>query len=161
MVFNNPHVVSIADFENHPVWIERDLGKYTPLEDLPANDLESCFVACNLLLANNDEIRGVLSGIYLNNPELTRITIGLIIIKNGQMFGYRKDLLEPYKSEMVSEFLSLSMSSIFPIRYDLSELAIGHPEVIRGTIDASYPEEMDRAARIKFIMEQHDRPESQ
>ena len=154
MIFHNPQFPSVGDFEKHPIWIERDLGTYTPALDLPVDDLESGYVGCNLLLANGSMIRGVISGIYLNDPELTEVTSTLTLIKNGEMFGYRKGLLEPYRSSMIQEFLSLSLNEIFPIRYDISEIAIGHPDAVRGVINAAYPEQLqDSAALNKFLMD--------
>ena len=158
MIFKNPQFPSVADFDNHPVWIEYNLGSYEPAPDLPVSDLESGHVACDLVLANGDMMRGIISGIHLNNPELTNVTARLILIKNGDMFGYRKEILEPHRSSMLQEFLSLSPREIFPIRYDISEIAIGHPDAVRGIISASYPEELENpAARVKFLLEHHKR----
>ena len=160
MIFKNPEFPSVADFENHPIWMEHDLGKYEPALDLPVSDLEDGFVACNLVLANGDMIRGVISGIYLNDPELTEVASGLILIKNGEMFGYRKSVLEPYRSSMIQEFLSLRLNEIFPIRYDISEIAIGHPDAVRGIINASYPEELSNSAALsKFFLDRSTRQE--
>jgi hypothetical protein len=35
----------------------------------------------------------------------------------------------------VADFLQLSVSEIFPISYDISAYAIGHPEVLKGLIE--------------------------
>src|SRR5687768_141242 len=139
MIIHNPRLPAIDDLKKHPIWMDCGADGYCPVLILPVRKLTDCLVVCELRLANGDKHLGILSGIYLNNATLTNLTIDLIIIVNNEMFGYRKSLLEPYRSNDICNFLSLRIEEIFPISYDISRFAVGRPEVLKGQIEAGYP----------------------
>jgi hypothetical protein len=48
--------------------------------------------------------------------------------------------------------LSLPVADVFPIRYDLSGVAVGHPEVVRGSIDAEPSVRLTHSERMALIL---------
>src|SRR2546423_8317590 len=155
-----------ADLHRHPVW-EFDLGNegnedqdetwVTPVKRLPVKSMANRCIGTALRLANGSTVLGLLGNVSLTHVRKTRQFILITFFSNDQRFFFSH---ADYPSSRetgaaaLSHFLGLSESEIFPITYDLTGRAIGLDEVVRGTVNARPPEELDYGERMELIFEE-------
>lgn len=135
------------DFARFPVW-EFDIGKETrpgrdetwvvPVRELPVTSLSNRVVAVTLRFGGCEAL-GMLGNIDLHNLRATREFATLSVYFGGTWFHCPRYFDPGYERggpQRLAEFLGLPYNEVFPILYDLSGVAVGHPEVVRGRIDA-------------------------
>ncbi len=166
MGFKFSNKLTADDFKAHPVWRFTGQHEYLgsdgelvvePVLDLPVQTLEGCFVGTELILANQRRVLGELHGIKLHNLRLTRLVLNFIVHLNNRSFLFRRLASKVSGPEQLSSFLDLPLSEIFPIRYDITEYAVGDPGVVRGEIQLEVLELLSRADLNKLILEEQKR----
>ncbi len=153
------------DLARFPVW-EFDLGGETlsgrdetwvvPVPDLPVAWLSNRVVGVALRLGGR-ELVGVLGTIDLHDPVTTREFAVLSMWRGEAWFHLARyfDIdRERRGPKQLAEFLGLTVSEVFPVRYDLSGIAVGHPEVVRGKIDAEPEVQLSASQRMDLILGQ-------
>jgi hypothetical protein len=134
------------DLRRNPVWefcndLESDSGSETyirPVTDLPVNDLGNRIVGTKVRLANGTLLDAFLSNIDLESHTNTEHFAALSVFrKDGKLFH----LSRYFDSDAVTHgpaacatFLSLAVHEVFPITYDISDVAIGVPASVRRKI---------------------------
>jgi hypothetical protein len=100
---------------------------------------------------------GVLSGIKLQNPRLSKLCLYFIIHVDKRRFLFRRSAPLISGPEALAAFLGFSVLEVFPIKYDISAVAIGSPEVLRGEIKKDLEESVSRAELAKMLLEEDKR----
>lgn len=143
------------DLSRFPVW-EYDTGRESlpgrnetwvvPVLSLPVTSLSSRLVGVCVQHGARKWI-GLLGNIKLDNPRSSREFATLSVWHNGSWFHLARYFDIDHKRrgpKQLAERLGLPVDVVFPLRYDLSGVAEGHPEVVKGQI------EMEPAQRLTF-----------
>lgn len=158
-------VMSERHFRRHPVWEFdvnsewlpwRDETWMRPVRRLPVRSLGGRIVGTTLTLANGRRMFGTLSGVSLNHPRATRCFIGASLYVGGrdvQFIGVPSPAYPYVNAAGLARALSLRVEDAFPLSYDLTGLAVGHPDVIRGTIPAERPEQLSDEDELALFFE--------
>lgn len=134
--------IQVPDLERHPVWEsilndQADEVSAFPVELLPVTHLDLRFVATRVRLANEKLVWAMLFNIALADLRRTEQFLQLRIEHDGKWFWlarYWDVNAERSGPSALAQFLGLSIDEVFPIRYDLTGLALGLQLVIQGQI---------------------------
>jgi hypothetical protein len=124
-----------------------------PVSDLPVATLSNRVVGVTLRFAKR-EWTCLLGNIDLKHPESTREFATLSIWRDEGWFHLARYFdfdWDECGSDRLAASLGLPTAEVFPIRYDLSGLAVGHPEVIEGRIDAEPEVRLTKNQRMALI----------
>jgi hypothetical protein len=144
-----------SDFKISPVW-EFDIGNESvegrdetwmiPVFNLPVTDLANRVIYTRLQLKNGQRVGAVLTSVSLENTTQTKEFIGVTAYRADQKAfdlmrsGSRKCAPDEYMKECSPDkfaaFLGYSIDEVFPMSYDISTFAVGHHDVIKGTIES-------------------------
>ncbi len=148
--------IPIAELMAVPVWkyaldAEVELGETAvrPVTEIPVHDLPNHIVATKVRLANGTFLNAILGNIDLQNVKSTQQSMVLSVERDGEWF-HLANYYEFYKEmgpDGLAKFLGLPVEEVFPITYDISKVAIGAPEVVKGTIPKEPPERLSDEER--------------
>jgi hypothetical protein len=154
--------LTAEDLTRFPVW-EFDLGGESrsgqnetwvvSVPDLPVSSLSNR-VAGVALRVGGRELVGLLGNIHLDDPRSTREFATLSVWGGGAWFHLARyfDFDRVQRGpEQLAEFLAMTVAQVFPICYDLSGVAVGHPEVVRGQIVAEPEVRLSASQRMALI----------
>jgi hypothetical protein len=156
--------MSPADFGKHLIWefasdLESDLADETymrPVLELPVSSMSGRVVGTNLTLANGQTVFGVLANLDLTDAASTRHFLTVTVFRgNGERFDLARyhDIDYPQNGpDALANFLGLPLSAVFPIVYDVSEVAVGGPDCVRGRILAVPESPLSRSALIQLAV---------
>jgi hypothetical protein len=139
------HKLTIQDFKKFPVWEftarHETIGPdgelvVVPITDLPVSSLERRFVGTEVTLANGCRLMAVLLGINLVSAKPIS---EMIVYRVDETFMFRRSAPRASGPEQLAQFLCLRLEDIFPISYDISQLATGDPCAIKGEILVGMP----------------------
>lgn len=132
--------LTVQDFKEFPVWeftakhehigLDGDLV-VIPVRNLPVSSLGGRFVGTEVKLANGCFSMVVLLGINLAKAKPIS---GMVFYRDNEMLMIRRTASKVPGPEQVAKFLSLRLEDIFPISYDISQIAIGDASAIKGEI---------------------------
>jgi len=135
--------LTIDDFRKFPVWrytnCDDDETMMTPVESLPVSNLRGCIVGTQLTLNNGTRIWGTLGNIDINNAFKTSQFLSLTIFREGSVFhlaNYFEVGFEERCPMCLAKFLDLPLEDVFPIQYDISDIAEGQKDILVSTIQA-------------------------
>jgi hypothetical protein len=139
--------LSPADFTEHCVWefgddTEAELTDETymrPVATLPVTTLASRLVGTQLTLANGQQVFGMLGNIDLADPISTEHFLALTVFNRGERFDLARYHDVDYgrrDAVALAAFLVLPLNSVFPIRYDITGVAVGNSDCLRRSIPA-------------------------
>lgn len=136
--------VSPAELAECPVWeflpesAHRDETWVQPVRRLPVSSLAGRLVACQVRLANGQSELAILGHVEVDDPKQTEHFLTLSIVRqNGESFDlarYHDAHHERLGPLVLAHFLGLRVSEVFPIEYDISAVATGAAESLRGVI---------------------------
>lgn len=132
----------------------RDEAWIVPVPDLPVASLSGRVIRVDLRFGDHDKV-GMLGNIDLADPRVSREFATLSVWQGSSWFHLARYLDPDWNRHgpgQLAELLGLPVADIFPIRYDLSSFAMGHPEVVRGTIDADPAVRLNGNERIALIL---------
>jgi hypothetical protein len=155
--------VTVEDLSRFPVWEfaldeedEHDETWVRPVLRLPVKDLANRVIGAKVRLANGLEKWAVLSNVSLRNPRQTKEFLSLGVELGNQWL----DLARYFDVDVArngpkafADRLGLSISEVFPITYDISGIAVGHADVLKGEITAQPSIQLTKDARMKLIFE--------
>lgn len=130
--------------EKHPVWefaMDQESAGDTlvrPVSELPVDSVQNRIVGVRGELANGAPVWLLLQNLDLEDADDNECFKAASFYRDGQWFHLarpdepERDIFGP---EALAEFLGLSVSEVFPVRYDLSRCCRGAQEVIRDTIE--------------------------
>lgn len=138
--------LTVGDLERFSVW-EYDLaneGKpgrdetwVKPVKSIPVRDLSNRVVGTRVRLANGKDVWAILSNVCLDDPNEAQEFLGVSIERDGEWFYVARYFDSDYEDrgpEQLAAFLGLPVNDVFPITYDISDLAVGDPQVVRGVV---------------------------
>ena len=140
--------LSPPDFTEHCVWefaddMEGELPDETymrPVAESPVTSLAGRVVGAQLTLANGQRVFGVLGNIDLADPASTEHFLTVTVFHRGERFDlarYHDADYERRNAGALAAFLVLPVGSVFPIRYDITGVAVGESDCLRRSIPAS------------------------
>lgn len=149
--------LGIADISEYPVWeyCNWDDNLVRPVRETPVDTLENRLVGTRVQLNDGSLRWGILSRIALNNAEATGHFMVLWIGDGTNWFElarYFDAAIDTHGPSQLAAFLGRQMGEVFPIRYDISDLAIGNPEVVKGTITDTPKERLSDDALIQLSL---------
>jgi hypothetical protein len=145
--------LAVADLERSPVW-QYDLDRegdhdetwVRPVKSLPVTDLSNRVVGTVARLACGEGVFCLLGAISLDDARCTRQFLGFTAFgKDEERFDLARYFDSDYNShgpEALAKFLEKTVADVFPVVYDISKVASGLPDVVRGTLFAVPPERL-------------------
>jgi hypothetical protein len=155
--------LTMKDLASFPIWEYdldgesrpgRDETWVVPVTNLPVTSLSNRVISVKLRLGGR-EVMGLLGNIDLDDPRASREFATLSVWRDGAWFHLARyfDMdREQRGAEQFAEFLGLPVGEVFPVRYDLSGIAVGHAEVIRGRIDAEPEVRLSSSQRMALAL---------
>jgi hypothetical protein len=151
------------DLARFPVW-EFDTGGeplpgrdetwVVPVPALPVASLSGRVVGVALWFGGREAV-GLLGNLDLADPRASQEFAALSAWRGGAWFHLAR-YFDPDRHErgpaQLAAFLGLPVADVFPVRYDLSGVAVGHPEVVRGTIDAEPAVRLTPSERLALVL---------
>lgn len=111
-----------------------------PVRRIPVMSLSDCLVGAELVLANGHTLWGALGNVCLADPVSTEHFLSVVVFHPAagrfELARYHDADYSRRGPAALSAFLGLPVDSIFPISYDISEVALGHPDCVRRRIPA-------------------------
>lgn len=153
--------ITIADLQQHAVWefaidceaSAREESVLRPFRDLPIRDFGNRIVGTIGTLANGDQVWIVLGNIDLRNSYKTEHFLTLTVFnrhgKQFQLARYHDVAIGAYGPSQLAEFLDLSIDDIFPIAYDISNIAIGDCDCVRRKVPVAPRQRLSRSELIQ------------
>jgi len=150
-----------ADVSRHPVWeyvTDDSRAPETavqPVSALPVDTLGGRLVGVSVKLHNGIQYWAICSNISLRNPAVTRHFMCVSLERNGQWFElarYHDPDFDKRSPERLAEFLELPVREVFPIEYDISNLATGEEAILRGTIPQLPEAKLDEDELIQLAL---------
>jgi hypothetical protein len=144
--------LTIQDFKEFPVWEftagHEHIGPdgelvVIPVRDFPVSSLEGRFIGTEVKLANGCLLMAALLGINLAKAEPIS---GMVVYRANETFMFRRTAPKVSGPEQLAKFLGLRLEDVFPIRYDISQFAIGDAGAMKGEISI---ENVDEGVRDK------------
>jgi hypothetical protein len=135
--------LSPQDADSHRVWEYAGVARtepdfVRPVIHLPVDSLARRLVLTPITLANGDSCLGLLSNIDLADPAKTEHFLCVSIFNNS---GGRFDLARYFDADYsrrdpprLAQFLGLLQTEVFPMQYDISDVAVGHPDSLKRQI---------------------------
>ena len=152
--------LTTVDLAEFPVW------EYTSGPDdsvfvesvasLPVTDLRNRIVGTKVVFHNGDGCWAILGNIDLRNKESTDHFLTLSVEKHGSWFDLARYHDVDYARrgpEQLAQFLTLPITSIFPIQYDLSGLVTADPGLVKGTIPLEPREKLPQDKLIQLALD--------
>jgi hypothetical protein len=133
----------------------RDETWVVPVADLPITSLANRVVAATLRFGDREAL-GLLGNIELHDVRATREFATLSVCRGGSWFQLNRYFdpgYERHGPEQLARFLGLPRAEVFPILYDISAVAVGHPEVVRGRITAEPEARLTDDERMELVFE--------
>ncbi len=154
------------DFERHPVWKfdtssegVRWRGEewVQPVSALPVTSLDGCLIGTSVRLANGTSVFAELGNVDLRDAKSTSRSLTLRVYYERKTFWLDRFHQHPEQKDIASKVwaillglgrhrevnptelasaLGLKLTDVFPITYDLTGIATGPAEAIRGIIRA-------------------------
>ena len=133
------------DFLETPIWESvDDCEENAPYEtymravaEIPVVSLACRIVGVKLILSNGESLFGILGNVDLDNPIKTKHFLTITVFKHGKTFNlarYHDVDYDQNNEDALASFLELEVDSVFPIRYDISGVALGHSDCLSGSI---------------------------
>jgi len=157
--------LSPLDFTVHRVWeyvqdSESELPDETfmrPVMESPVSSLSGRLVGAQLTLANAQVVFGILGNIDLADPIRTEHFVTVTVF---HPLGARFDLARYHDvdhaqrdSRALAAFLGIAVDSVFPIRYDIADVAVGNLDCQRGQILANPMTRLSQDELIELALE--------
>lgn len=159
----NVDELTILDFEQCPVWEfvpdEETEGSAIfgrPIMDLPITNAQNRFVGTKVTLNNGNRCWATIGNIDLGNRRSTHHFLTISLVQDGKWFHLARYHDFDYSTrgpDHLAKFLGLPIDGVFPISYDLSGLAVGFPEIIRGKIPVEIHDKLSKSDLIHLALE--------
>ena len=141
---------------------ERDETHVVPVAALPVSGLNGRVAVVNASLANGTELPVALGSVLLSEPRLTQqfLSASFYLPNSGwfHLARYFDPDWERRGPTALAAALGRSVREIFPIRYDLTAIAIGDRRVVVGEIPAEPAERIDHEERMRLILDSAKAP---
>jgi hypothetical protein len=153
--------LNVADFRKTPVWEfvldsdDVDELMVDPVNNLPVSDLSNRIVGVHLILADGTTQVGFLGNVSLNNRRANDQFLTVAVPTTSGWFTMSR-YFDPDAAQngprALAKLLGKPVKSTFPIRYDISSIAIGDSNVLRGEISLKPKERLSRKERLQLAV---------
>ena len=154
--------IEIADLMDHPVW-EADVptGQITdntwvrPADEFPADLPCNGIIGTHVRFMNGGEEWGVLCNLTPSSPRKTAQFLAVWISIDGQWFHLARYFDADYDQrgpQQLADAMGLGVEEVFPISYDVSDVVLGDPDVMAGTILAEPAEQLSQEERTRLSL---------
>jgi hypothetical protein len=146
--------LTAEDIETWPIWEFTNAHEHIsetvvrPVTRIPVTSMAGRLVATRVRSASGDRFLAQLGNIDLSDPRSTEQFLTISVIRNGQWFTmarYHDIESDKRGPSVLASVLGMSVDDLFPISYDISELCIGNPAVLVGTIYKEPREKLTKA----------------
>lgn len=156
--------ITPEDLRRHPVWefandfehVSDDETYLRPYLDLPITDFGNRIVGTTATIANGDRVPIILQNVDLRSPYRTEHLASITMFNDqGKAFPlarYHDIALDTYGPERLAAFMGLSVNEIFPIEYDISELAIGDRDSVCRVVRLAPRRKLSRSEILEMII---------
>lgn len=151
--------ITVSDLKKWPVWefCNDDIPDETamsPIKQLPVDHLNGRVVACEMTLANGNQIIGSISNIDVRNLRATQQFLFVVIHKDDKKFPLARyfDSDPKHSPAELAKFLKLSINDVFPISYDISKFVKAPMDIVKGQIPAVPYEKLSREELLQLTM---------
>jgi hypothetical protein len=151
-----------TDLARAPVWefvdddSKPDETYVHPVSELPVDSLDGRVAATEVTLRNGRRLLALLGDVDLARPRHTRhfLTLSLYVDNAWVSLARYHDVDAVERGPAaVARRLEMQLSEVFPIEYDLSQVAIGDPQAVRGVVSAEPSERLSRAELISLAVD--------
>ena len=149
-----------SELFKHPLWEfaldrEEEQGETAirPVKRLPVDSLTNKVAVVSVTLAGGMICKAMLSNVDLQNKRKTEQFITLSVESEGKWFHLARyfDGDENHSSDNLARFLNLHTNLVFPVSYDLTGIAIGLEDVVKGQIPRVPKEILSSDERMKLL----------
>ncbi len=154
--------LTIEDCIDFPIWeftnqddVDDDETWVMPVRKLPVTSLSNRLVVTKVCLNNGDKIWCVLSNVTLNSLVHTKHFITIWVFYQNNWFELARYHDVDYGRrgpDALASFMGLSVDEVFPISYNISNLAVGIPDVVRGIIPVDVPGKLSDSELIDMAV---------
>lgn len=147
------------DLLEHPVWeYVGDASEISvqPIDDLPVCRLRGRLVGTKIRLHNGLWLWAILSNVSLQDPKVTKHFLSVWVHKEGVWFElarYHDVDYEKRSPLRLAKFLGLHVSDVFPLEYDITDIAVGNQAALKGTIPEIPQERLTEEELIELALE--------
>lgn len=162
MEIRTPSKIGPKVLAKHPVWEflnddEHPAGDTAmrAVEKLPVDGFDGRLFGTTVTLADGSRFPAAISDLALGPKKYRHHFRSLTVFAKGRRFHLAKyfQLWYDYEGpDALSAFLKKKREEIFPISYDLSQLAVGPADVVRGTFEAEISNPIPRDQLMKFLV---------
>jgi hypothetical protein len=150
-----------SDLEAHPVWeyanrSDLDDDVIVPCRSVPVKDTRGKLFATQVRFANDSTSWAMLGNVDGRSQRMTQQFLSLSIIKDGRWFmlaRYHDVAADRRNPRRLADFLGLNIDDVFPIHYDISNLASGHRWSLTGLIPKEPGERLSDSELIALSLE--------
>ena len=146
----------------HPVWEflnddEHPAGDTAmrPVEKLPADHFDGRLFGTTVRLADGSLLPAAISDLGFGPKKYRHHFRSLTVFAKGRRFRLAKYFQLWYDSEgpdALAAFLKKKRKEVFPISYDISQLAVGPADVVRGTFEAEISDPIPRDHLMRILV---------
>jgi hypothetical protein len=150
--------LTIEDIRAYPVWeyLDPQANLVRPVIDLPVSSLNGRLVGTRVRLQNGAEKWALLCNVALNSRRATTQFCTVKIEHRGEWFELARYFDSDYarrSPDRLAAFLGLRVTEVFPIAYDISNVARGDPAVVKGVIQAEPEERLSPEELVQLALE--------
>jgi hypothetical protein len=147
------NLLTVEDLQAAPVWefsgeeYGVDETYVSLVEELPVSDPRGKVFGTQVQFANGSRAWATLGNIRPDDPRHTQHVLVLSIERNGEWFHlarYHDFDFDRRGPDALSRFLDLPIDEVFPISYDIRELAHGDPAALAGRVLKEPTERLSR-----------------
>ncbi|WP_020178517.1 hypothetical protein [Methylopila sp. M107] len=156
----------VEDFQAFPVWEFTNCHEETldetavrPVERLPATDLDGKIVGTEVALANGRRVWALIANVDVADPRMTEHFLDISLEHDGRWFPVANNAAFDFAErgpDRAAEFMGLHVDDVFPISYDLREIATGDVRSLQGEIPKEPRERLTLEERFALIFPEPD-----
>lgn len=162
MEIRTPSKIGPKVLAKHPVWEflnddehATDDTAMRPIEKLPVDGFDGRLFGTTVTLADHSRFSAAISELGFGPKKYRHHFRSLTIFARGRRFHLAKYFQLWYDSEgpdALAAFLKKKRKDVFPISYDLSHLAVGPADVVRGVFEAEISDPIPRDQLMKILV---------
>ncbi len=145
------------DLEEAGYEADQDETWASPVRSLPVRDLANRVVATEVTLANGTVLPAVVGNVSLKSESATREFITVSLWLDDRWFPlarYFDPGYETYGPDALAAALGLRKEEVFPIRYDISRVAVGSEGALKGEVQCEPTHRLSEDERMDLLPEE-------
>jgi hypothetical protein len=152
--------LTLSDLKNSPLWEMTNDSKsgdvlVKQVKSIPVKSLQNRLVGTQVRLADRSTVWCLLGNIEPTNPIFTRHFLTISLHHKRQWFNLARYHDTDFKARdgaALARFLGKPISDVFPISYDITDIAVGVRESLVGTISLQIDESLTAEDLINLAL---------